>query len=92
MNEAFSLESLSERIKRFDPHKWENSGVTKESMQLKYDRCKEVSESLTFIELEMLWFLRNGRNGETYRFYKIAEQNYEALKALQRLCIYEVGK
>lgn len=92
MNEAFSLENLLERITRFNPREWKNSGVTKESMQLVYDRCKEVSETLTFTELEMLWFLRNGRIGETHSFYSIAKQNYEALKALQGLCFYKVGE
>lgn len=75
------LERIANDILHFNPKDLLDDNVTKESLQADYDKFNEVCESLTLVEMKMLWYLRNSRVGETSRFFRIAKINYEAFQA-----------
>ena len=63
--------------------------ITKEGMQEKYDRIKEVYDTITNRELETLWYIRNLWGGAGFNFYSVAKANYDALQSFYALQQYE---
>lgn len=48
-------------------------------------KLEEISDSITEMEVELLWYLRNCGMGETFRFLRIARINYQAVQARRSL-------
>ena len=59
--------------------------TTKERLQWQYDTAKQVSETLRFNEVMLLYYLRNAGFGNTYRFMKIAKKLYDANQDLEKI-------
>lgn len=58
---------------------------SKQQLRETQERCREIFDTITIRELQMLWYLRHARYGDTYLFFRAAKMNYEAARALQRL-------
>ena len=83
---SLELQELKERLDNFNPNNYKFvDGITKEGLQEKYDRCKEVYDTVTIRELTLIWFLRNSRKGVDMSFLGAAKLNYEAQQALRAL-------
>lgn len=88
------LEEFAERIATFEENveEWAKDGITKDCLQMDYNRCKEVNDDLHLCELKLLWYLRHrkGRN-ETYldtvivllRLYKQEYEEWTAWRQVQ---------
>ena len=79
------INELAERLRTYTARDYKELETTKEAVQEEYDRLKEVSETLTHRELSLIWYIRNIRPHESYRYHRIAKANYEAERALQNI-------
>ena len=77
------LQRLQYCVDNYTPEKW--STTTKERLQWQYETVKEVSETLRFSEVMLLYYLRNSGCGNTYRFMKIAKKLCDANQALEKI-------
>jgi len=77
------IKDLQNRITDYNPKK--AGDITKEELQTLYNMAKEISETLSLTEIQLLWYLRNTRNGETFRFMKAAQKLYEAIAEFKNL-------
>ena len=83
---SIDLQQLKTKLENFNPDNYtEADGITKESLQEKYDHCKEVYDTVTIRELTLIWFLRNSRKGVDMSFLYAAELNYKAQQATSAL-------
>ena len=83
---SIDLQELKNKLENFNPDNYTPAdGITKESLQEKYDRCKEVYDTVTIRELNLIWFLRNSRKGVETSFLYAAKLNYEAHQAQHAL-------
>ncbi|MDE6474330.1 MAG: hypothetical protein K2L70_04460 [Clostridia bacterium] len=73
-----TLEEFEERINRLSPKELSEIGKTKESFLTMANNCRKIKDSISYDELKLLFYLRNGRRGEFSRFLKDAEQSYDA--------------
>jgi len=77
------LKSLRKRITEYNPE--DEGDITKEELKSHYKMAKEVSETLDLMEIWLIWYLRNARRGETYRFMKAAKKLYEGNTEFKKL-------
>ena len=77
----FKLQELKNRLDNFKSNRHQR----KKYLQEIYDRCKEVYDTITVRELNLIWFLRNSRNGVETSFFYAAKLNYEAHQAQHAL-------
>jgi len=77
------IKDLQNRITDYNPKV--KDGITKEKLQTLYNMAKEISETLSLTEIQLLWYLRNTRRGETFRFMKAAQKLYEAITEFKSL-------
>ena len=83
---SIDLQQLKNKMENFNPDNYTPAdGITKESLQEKYDRCKEVYDTIKTRELTLLWFLRHSRKGIDMLFLDAAELNYKAHQAKNAL-------
>ncbi len=78
------LQRLSDSIKHYDENAEEWFDITKESLQIAYERSKFISESLDIREVNLLWYLRCCSRSVSRTFYYAAEKQYEASLDLQK--------
>lgn len=79
------LEGMRRRAEEFDL-KESDVSWTKEDLQNVYAYAKEISETLTFDEIALLYFIRAcPRNGELSRFRRVAKMLAEAYGAFSDL-------
>ena len=77
------LKRLQYCVDNYTPEEW--STTTKERLQWQYDTAKQVSETLRFNEVMLLYYLRNSGAGNTYRFKQIAKKLCDANQALEKI-------
>ena len=73
-----TLEEYTERIKSRKQADFDETGTTLESCLTLIKLCKEIKDTITFNELELLLYIRNGNHGDFRKFYNAAKANYEA--------------
>ncbi|MDE5756514.1 MAG: hypothetical protein K2I23_05420 [Clostridia bacterium] len=73
-----TLEEYTERIKSRKLVDFVETGTTLESCLTLMKLCKEVKDTITFKELELILYIRNGNYGDFRKFYNAAKANYEA--------------
>ena len=83
MNET--LEEYVIRIANTADSDYKELGTTLESCLTLVNRCQEVRDTIKFDELKLLFYIRNGRRGDFYKFYIAAKTNYEANKLFSDL-------
>ena len=71
------LQDLKIRLDNFKSNRYQR----KKYLQEIYDHCKEVYDTITVRELNLIWFLRNSRKGVDMSFLSAAKLNYEAHQA-----------
>lgn len=77
----FKLQDLKIRLDNCKSNRYQR----KKYLQEIYDRCKEVYDSVTVQELNLIWYLRNSRKGVEMSFFHAAKLNYEAHQAQHAL-------
>ena len=80
-----TLEQFVEKIQNMTADQLKYSKVNLDDVMEMVEHCRGIKNSITYLELKMLYYLRNGRFGELYRFYVAAKQSYQANLTLSRI-------
>lgn len=80
-----TLEEFVERINRLSDEELSEIGQPRESYLTMANNCAKIKDSISYSELKLLFYLRNGRIGELMKFLKAAELSYEANCAFAEL-------
>lgn len=80
---AETFASMREEIIKYSQRN--SNGKSKKTLCAEYYACIEVLKTLSKRDLLMIWHLRNSFSGMSGNFSRIAEKQYKAKKAIDKL-------
>lgn len=78
-----TLEQFAERMQKGRGRPIYSKEEFDELMEI-IEQCKKIKDTITYFELKMIYYLRNGRKGELFLFYMAAMRSYQSNLTITR--------